>query len=35
MKSNIKLANSPNTVIDALDEHFSYISKIYGPYILY
>ena len=26
---NIKLANSPNTVIDALDEHFSYISKIY------
>ena len=26
---NIKLANSPNIVIDALDEHFSYISKIY------
>lgn len=26
---NIKLANSPNTVIDALDEHFNYISKIY------
>jgi len=29
---NIKLSSNPNNVIDALNEHFSYISKIYELY---